>query len=160
MRWLDGITDSIDMGWVDSGSWWWTGRPGVLRFMGLQRVGHDWATELNWTENINKIQWCIHSALSNKEQCYFNYMCCNSVLITKMLLLCFWLLTIVLWWFFVVALLNNFICIFLAVLGFCCHVGLSLIAVSRACSSLHCDGYLLQWPLFLQSTCLRACRLQ
>ena len=35
---------------VNSGSWWWTGRPGVLRFMGLQRVGHDWATELNWTE--------------------------------------------------------------------------------------------------------------
>ena len=28
--------------WVNSGSWWWTGRPGVLRFMGLQRVGHDW----------------------------------------------------------------------------------------------------------------------
>ena len=36
--------------WVNSGSWWWTGRPGVLRFMELQRVGHDWATELNWTE--------------------------------------------------------------------------------------------------------------
>ena len=36
--------------WVNSGSWWWTGRPGVLWFMGLQRVGHDWATELNWTE--------------------------------------------------------------------------------------------------------------
>ena len=36
--------------WVDSGSWWWTGRPGVLRFMRLQRVGHDWATELNWTD--------------------------------------------------------------------------------------------------------------
>ena len=35
--------------WVDSRSWWWTGRPGVLRFMGLQRVGHNWATELNWT---------------------------------------------------------------------------------------------------------------
>ena len=34
--------------WVSSGSWWWTGRPGVLRFMGPQRVGHDWATELNW----------------------------------------------------------------------------------------------------------------
>ena len=33
--------------WVDSGSWWWAGRPGVLRFMGLQRVGHDWVTELN-----------------------------------------------------------------------------------------------------------------
>ena len=37
--------------WVNSRSWWWTGRPGVLRFMGLQRVGHDWATELNWTES-------------------------------------------------------------------------------------------------------------
>ena len=36
--------------WVNSGSWWWTGRPGVLQFMGLQRVGHDWATELNWTD--------------------------------------------------------------------------------------------------------------
>ena len=37
--------------WVDSGSWWWTGKPGVLWSMGLQRVGHDWATGLNWTEN-------------------------------------------------------------------------------------------------------------
>jgi len=36
--------------WVNSGSWWWTGRPGALRFMGSQRVGHDWTTELNWTE--------------------------------------------------------------------------------------------------------------
>ena len=34
--------------WVNSGSWWWTGRPGVLWFMGSQRVGHDWATELSW----------------------------------------------------------------------------------------------------------------
>ena len=38
--------------WVNSGSWWWTGRPGMLHFMGLQRVGHDWATELNWTEVV------------------------------------------------------------------------------------------------------------
>ena len=36
--------------WVNSGSWWRTGRPGVLRFMESQRVGHDWATGLNWTE--------------------------------------------------------------------------------------------------------------
>ena len=35
--------------WVGSGSWWWTGRPGVLWFLGSQRVGHNWATELNWT---------------------------------------------------------------------------------------------------------------
>ena len=34
--------------WVDSGSWWWTRKSGVLRFMGSQRVRHDWATELNW----------------------------------------------------------------------------------------------------------------
>jgi len=38
--------------WVSSGSWWWTGRPGVLRFMGSQRVRYDWVTELNWTEQI------------------------------------------------------------------------------------------------------------
>jgi len=38
--------------WVNSGSWWWTGRAGVLQFMGSQRVGHDWATELNWTEPL------------------------------------------------------------------------------------------------------------
>ena len=36
--------------WVNSRRWWWTGRPGVLWFMGSQRVGHDWATELNWTD--------------------------------------------------------------------------------------------------------------
>ena len=34
--------------WASSRSWWWTGNPGVLQSMGLQRVGHDWATELNW----------------------------------------------------------------------------------------------------------------
>ena len=35
--------------WVNSRSWWWTGRPGVLQSMGSQRIGHDWASELNWT---------------------------------------------------------------------------------------------------------------
>ena len=39
--------------WVNSGSWWWTGRAGLLRFMGSPRVGHDWATELNWTERVH-----------------------------------------------------------------------------------------------------------
>ena len=48
MRWLDGITNSWI--WANSGSWWWTGRPGMLQSMESQRVRHDWATELNWTE--------------------------------------------------------------------------------------------------------------
>ena len=43
--------------WVNSRSWWWTGRPGVLRFMGSQRVGHDWATDLIWSELIEHKLW-------------------------------------------------------------------------------------------------------
>ena len=39
--------------WVNSGRWWWTGRPGVLQSMGSQRVGHDWATELNFSLTNN-----------------------------------------------------------------------------------------------------------
>ena len=40
--------------WVNSRSWWWTGRPGVLRFMGSQRVRCDWATELNWSQFVTR----------------------------------------------------------------------------------------------------------
>ena len=47
--WMASLTQCTWV-WVDSESWWWTGRPGVLRFMGSQRVRQDWATELNWTE--------------------------------------------------------------------------------------------------------------
>ena len=36
--------------WVNPGSWWWTGRPGLLQSMGLERVRHNWATELNWSD--------------------------------------------------------------------------------------------------------------
>ena len=44
--------------WVNSGSWWWTGRPGVLWFMGSQSVRHDWVTELNWTDS-NIMIWFL-----------------------------------------------------------------------------------------------------
>ena len=43
--WMESLTQWTWV-WVNSRSWWWTDRPGVLPFMGLQRVGHDWATEL------------------------------------------------------------------------------------------------------------------
>ena len=43
--------------WASSGSWWWTGKPGVLQSMGSQRVGHDWVTELNWTGRENIGHW-------------------------------------------------------------------------------------------------------
>ena len=45
--------------WVNSRNWWWTGRLGVLWFMELQRVGHDWVTELNWTAGF-----CLYSCAS------------------------------------------------------------------------------------------------
>ena len=38
--------------WVNSRSWWWTGRPAVLQSMGSQRVGHDWVTELSWNDSL------------------------------------------------------------------------------------------------------------
>ena len=45
--------------WVNSGSWWWTGRPDALQSMGLQRVGHDWVTELNW------LRWRLSFSLNS-----------------------------------------------------------------------------------------------
>ena len=52
MRCLDASLTQWAWVWVNSGIWWWTGRPGVLQSMGLRRFGHDWATELNWTEAL------------------------------------------------------------------------------------------------------------
>ena len=53
--WDSWITSPIQWTWVgaSSRSWWRTGKPGVLQSMGSQRVKHDWATELNWTENLS-----------------------------------------------------------------------------------------------------------
>ena len=62
--------------WVNSRSWWWTGRPSVLQFMESQRVGHDWATELNWTDIVFffkflfftfTLQYCIGFAIHQHE---------------------------------------------------------------------------------------------
>ena len=57
MRWLDDITDSVDMSLISSRSWGWIGRSGVLQSMGSQRVGHDWATELNWRGHWKSLVW-------------------------------------------------------------------------------------------------------
>ena len=55
--------------WVNSESWWWTGRPAVLRFMGSQRVRHDLVTELNWTDHVYPVIlflqiWTIYERVS------------------------------------------------------------------------------------------------
>ena len=50
-RWWDGWIASLTQWtwvWVNSRSWWWTVKPGMLQSMGSQRVGHDWVTDLNW----------------------------------------------------------------------------------------------------------------
>ena len=56
--------------WVNSGSWWWTGSPGMLQSMGLQRVGHDWASKLNWTESdqIRSEQLLSHVQLTERNR--------------------------------------------------------------------------------------------
>ena len=55
-RGWDGWMASPTRVWVNSGSRWWTGKPGVLQSTESQRVGHDWATKLNWTMSL----WKVH----------------------------------------------------------------------------------------------------
>ena len=82
MRWLVGITDSMDMGLGELQRWWWTGRPGVLWFMGSQRIRHDWVTELNWTEvlllDLKTIYLQQHWFGYPDTQCLQNYLDVNS----------------------------------------------------------------------------------
>ena len=53
--------------WVNSGSWWWTGRPGVLQSIGSQRIWHNWATELNW------IPWPLNSYMTGWLLWHFDF---------------------------------------------------------------------------------------
>ena len=64
--------------WVNSGSWWWTGRPGMLRFMGSQRVRHDWATELNWLQCRVRVLYCLPISTSyiSPKVIVFNLLSC------------------------------------------------------------------------------------
>ena len=62
--------------WANSGSWWWTGRSSVLQSMGSQRVGHDWATELNWEINQLRKKYLLTEPIKlclffTKDQKYF-----------------------------------------------------------------------------------------
>ena len=62
--------------WIDSGSWWWTRKPGTLQSMGSQRVGHDWETELNWYIFISidfylYIYKCVYSLHIHKYMPHF-----------------------------------------------------------------------------------------
>ena len=63
--------------WVNSGSWWWTGRPGMLWFMESHRVRHDWVSELNWMSIPIQMTWCILLLTLNI------YICSLNILLVK-----------------------------------------------------------------------------
>ena len=71
--WMASLTQWVWV-WVNCGSWWWTGRPGMLQSMGSQRVGHDWVTEMNWTEliatNLSLLYWTFK--LLTSQEVVFN----------------------------------------------------------------------------------------
>ena len=78
--------------WVNSGSCWWTGGPGVLQSVGSQRVGHNWATELNWLPkviqmiNLEKLtawRWDVHLIFSILNQVFYLQLPCAFFLMTK-----------------------------------------------------------------------------
>ena len=84
-EWLRAGGEGDDRGWdgwmasptrwmwvrVNSGSWWWTGRSGMLQFMGSQRVRQDWATELNWTELFCTLRNKKARFSYNEKNCFY-----------------------------------------------------------------------------------------
>ena len=78
--------------WVNSGRWWWTGKPGVLWFMGSQRVRYDWATELNWSHAwLFVTPWtaaCQASLSITNSQSLHKLMSIESVMPSNYLILC------------------------------------------------------------------------
>ena len=58
---------------VDSSSWWWIGRPGVLQFTGSQRVGHDWMTELNWTRSAGSALSVLFPKRCKKHRIFYEF---------------------------------------------------------------------------------------
>ena len=72
MRWLDGITDSMDTSLSKLRKLVMDREAGVLQSMGSQRVGHDWATELNWTEGGGWLFSCPCHTLQTRE-CFCEY---------------------------------------------------------------------------------------
>ena len=79
--------------WVNSRSWWWTSRPGVVQFMGLQRVRHEWATELNWMFPVQSLNQSLIHYLQVSLLCYWFYkrhFCFSHELFKKKYLFAVW----------------------------------------------------------------------
>ena len=74
--------------WVNSGSWWWTGRPGVLQFIGSQRVRHDWVTELKYMWKLSEsesevAQLCL--TLCDPMDCSLPVSCVHGIFLARIL---------------------------------------------------------------------------